>query len=139
MMAITQSFLGTGWAFPPTFTKQPCRVQMVSDEEDIEQSLKILLSTRHGERVMQPEYGCNLDVLLFEPINTSLITFVKDLIEKAILYHEPRITLQKIDIRTEQVLEGLLLIELEYVIRTTNSRYNMVYPFYLNEAERQPK
>jgi uncharacterized protein len=138
-MAITQSFLGTGWAFPPTFTKQPCRVQMVSDEEDIEQSLKILLSTRHGERVMQPEYGCNLDVLLFEPINTSLITFVKDLIEKAILYHEPRITLQKIDIRTEQVLEGLLLIELEYVIRTTNSRYNMVYPFYLNEAERQPK
>ncbi|MEP6846707.1 MAG: GPW/gp25 family protein [Panacibacter sp.] len=134
-----KSFLGTGWAFPPTFTVNPCTVEMVSAEEDIKQSLQILLSTRHGERVMQPEYGCNLDVLLFEPINTSLITFVKDLIEKAVLYHEPRIDLKKIDIVTDQVLEGLLLIELEYVIRSTNSRYNLVYPFYLNEGEQQPK
>ena len=138
-MEAKKSFLGVGWSFPQTFYKNPCRVEMVSDEEDIEQSLKILLSTRHGERIMQPEYGCNLDVLLFEPINTSLITFVKDLIEKAILYHEPRIDLKKIDIITDQVLEGLLLIELEYVIRTTNSRYNMVYPFLLKEAEQQPK
>jgi hypothetical protein len=138
-MEAKKSFLGVGWSFPPTFYKKPCRVQMVSDEEDIQQSLEILLSTRHGERVMQPEYGCNLDVLLFEPVNTSLITFVKDLIEKAILYHEPRIALQKLDINTGQVLEGLLLIELEYVVRSTNSRYNLVYPFYLNEAEQQPK
>ncbi len=112
---------------------------MVSDEVDIEQSLKILLSTRHGERIMHPEYGCNLDVLLFESINTSLISFVKDLIEKAVLYNEPRIDLKKIDIVTAQVLEGVLLIELEYVIRSTNSRYNLVYPFYLKEAEQQPK
>lgn len=112
---------------------------MVSDEEDIEQSLKILLSTRHGERIMQPEYGCNLDVLLFEPVTTSLITFVKDLIEKAVLYHEPRIDLKRTDIKTDRIMEGLLLIELDYVIRSTNSRYNLVYPFYLNEAEQQPK
>ena len=138
-MEAKKSFLGVGWSFPPTFYKNPCRVKMVPDEEDIKQSLQILLSTRHGERIMQPEYGCNLDVLLFEPINTSLITFVKDLIEKAILYHEPRIDLTKIDINTGQVLEGLLLIELEYVIRSTNSRYNLVYPFYLKEAEQPPK
>ncbi len=138
-MEAKKSFLGVGWAFPPTFTKNPCRVEMVSDELDIEQSLKILLSTRHGERVMQPEYGCNLDVLLFEPVNTSLLTFVKDLIEKAILYHEPRIELKKIDIVTDQVLEGVLLIQLDYVVRSTNSRYNLVYPFYLKEAEQQPK
>ncbi|MFT3823199.1 MAG: GPW/gp25 family protein [Chitinophagaceae bacterium] len=132
-----KSFLGTGWSFPPTFSKNPCRLEMVSDEEDIAESLKILLSTRHGERVMQPEYGCNLDVLLFEPVNTSLLTFVKDLIEKAILYHEPRIDLRNINISTEQMTEGLLLIELEYVIRQTNSRYNLVYPFYLKESEQQ--
>lgn len=138
-MEAKKSFLGVGWAFPPTFTKTPCRVETVSDELDIEQSLKILLSTRHGERVMQPEYGCNLDVLLFEPINTSLITFVKDLIEKAILYHEPRIELKKIDIVTDQAMEGLLLIQLDYLVRSTNSRYNLVYPFYLKEAEQQPK
>ncbi len=138
-MEAKKSFLGVGWSFPPTFTKNPCAIEMVSDELDIKQSLEILLSTRHGERVMQPEYGCNLDVLLFEPVNTSLITFVKDLIEKAVLYHEPRIDLKKLEINTNQMLEGLLLIELEYVIRTTNSRYNLVYPFYLNEAEQQPK
>ncbi|MFT3681153.1 MAG: GPW/gp25 family protein [Ferruginibacter sp.] len=132
-------FLGVGWSFPPTFCKRPCVVKMVADEEDIEQSLKILLSTRHGERVMQPEYGCNLDVLLFEPISNSLIAFVKDLIEKAVLYHEPRIEMKKLDIQTDRATEGLLLIELEYVIRTTNSRYNLVYPFYLKEAEQQPK
>lgn len=112
---------------------------MVSDEEDIDQSLKILLSTRHGERIMQPEYGCNLDVLLFETINTSLITFVKDLIEKAVLYYEPRIDLKQLDIVTDRVAEGLLTITGEYVIRATNSRYNLVYPFYLKEAEQQPK
>lgn len=112
---------------------------MVSDEEDIQQSLQILLTTRHGERVMQPEYGCNLDVLLFEPVNTTLVTFVKDLIEKAILYHEPRIDLKTIAIKTDQILEGLLLIELEYVIRSTNSRYNYVFPFYLTEADKQLK
>ncbi|MET0395050.1 MAG: GPW/gp25 family protein [Chitinophagaceae bacterium] len=138
-MEAKKSFLGTGWSFPPAFTKNPCQVLMVSDEEDIRQSLQILLSTRHGERIMQPEYGCNLDVLLFEPVTTSLITFVKDLIEKAVLYHEPRIDLKRTDIRTDQIMEGLLLIELEYVIRSTNSRYNLVYPFYLNEAEQQPK
>ena len=138
-MEAKKSFLGTGWSFPPAFIKKPCQVLMVSDEEDIEQSLKILLSTRHGERIMQPEYGCNLDVLLFEPVTTSLITFVKDLIEKAVLYHEPRIDLKRTDIKTDRIMEGLLLIELDYVIRSTNSRYNLVYPFYLNEAEQQPK
>ena len=134
-----KSFLGTGWSFPPEFTKDPCRVKMVSDEEDIDQSLKILLSTRHGERRMQPEYGCNLDILLFEPINTTLLTLVKDLIEKAILYHEPRIDLKKLEIKTDRVTEGLLVIEGEYVIRSTNSRYNLVYPYYLKESEQHSK
>ncbi len=136
-MDAKKSFLGTGWSFPPTFYKKPCRLQLVSDREDIEQSLHILLSTRHGERVLQPEYGCNLDVLLFEPISTSLITLVKDLIEKAILYHEPRIEVKSIDISTTLVLEGELKITVDYVIRTTNSRYNMVYDFYLTEAEKK--
>jgi phage baseplate assembly protein W len=134
-----KSFLGTGWSFPPSFTKDPCQTVMVSDEVDIDQSLKILLSTRHGERVMQPEYGCNLDILLFEPINTTLLSLVKDLIEKAILYHEPRVDLKKLEIKTDRVTEGLLLIEGEYVIRTTNSRYNLVYPFYLKESEQHSK
>lgn len=130
-----KSFLGTGWGFPPTFTKADRGTRMVSQEEDICESLNILLSTRPGERVMQPNYGCNLDVLLFEPMNSSMIAYAKDLITKSILYHEARIDLNTIDIVNDQQLEGLLLIKLAYTIRSTNSRFNYVYPFYINEAE----
>lgn len=107
---------------------------MVSEEEDVVQSLNILLGTRPGERVMQPRFGCNLDVMLFEPITTTLIAFVKELIENAILYFEPRIELDSININTVEVHDGLILIELNYTIRSTNSRFNFVYPFYLNEG-----
>ena len=130
-----KSFLGTGWGFPPTFTKEDRGARMVSQEEDICESLNILLSTRPGERVMQPNYGCNLDVLLFEPMNTAMVAYAKDLITKSILYHEARIDLDTIDIVTDQQSAGLLLIKLAYTIRSTNSRFNYVYPFYINEAE----
>jgi phage baseplate assembly protein W len=127
-------FIGTGWSFPPTFSTGYGGVKMTSGVEDIESSLEILLSTRLGERVMQPKYGCNLDVLLFEPINTSLRTYVKDLIQTAVLYFEPRIKVEKIAINTDRETEGLLLIQLDYVVRTTNSRHNFVYPFYQKEG-----
>lgn len=128
------SFLGTGWSFPPRFEKRANKVALVSDEEDIRESLMILLSTRPGERVMNPLYGCNLDDLLFAPLNLTLKTYVADLIETAILYFEPRIDLDKVQISENNDLEGELLIELDYRIRSTNTRRNLVYPFYRGEA-----
>lgn len=128
------SFLGRGWSFPPTFDKSNRQVVMVEDVEDIRQSMQILLSTSLRERVMQPEYGCNLTDLLYEPVNASLIAYIKDLVETAILYHEPRIEVQEIELKTDQVNEGLILIAVDYVIRSTNSRFNFVYPFYLEEG-----
>ncbi len=127
-------FLGTGWGFPPEFQIKQKRIKMLSDEEDIESSLSILLSTRLGERVMVPDYGCNLDELLFEGLNRTLITYVVELIETAILYHEPRIDVIKIDISETEPLEGKLIIEIDYRIRATNSRRNMVFPFYKEEG-----
>ncbi|MEI9921438.1 MAG: GPW/gp25 family protein [Bacteroidota bacterium] len=127
------TFLGRGWSFPPTFNDKRA-VTMVAYEEDIVQSLKILLSTRPGERVMLPRYGCSLDVLLFEPITTSSIAYVKDLIKTAVLYYEPRIEVEAISINTVDVDDGLIMIELSYVILATNSRFNLVYPFYINEG-----
>lgn len=134
-MAINEDFLGTGWAFPPTFTKPECSVKMVSDEEDIHESLTILLSTALGERVMEPTYGCNMQKLLFEPMSTTFFTYVEDLIKNAILFNEPRIDLNDIEIISSGQLEGVLEVHLTYTIRATNSRYNYVYPFYLTEAE----
>ena len=127
-------FLGTGWSFPPEFRLDQKEAKMISDEEDIESSLNILLSTRLGERVMVPEYGCNLDELLFEGLTRTLITYVTELIKTAILYHEPRIDVIRIDISETDPLEGMLIIKIDYKIRATNSRRNMVFPFYKQEG-----
>ncbi len=137
------SFLGRGWSFPPTFTKSTVAGQafgellMVEDREDIEQSLTILLSTSLGERVLQPEYGCNLNDYQFEPMNASLIGRVKDIVDNAILYYEPRIRVQEISISERDSVDvnnGILQITVDYTIRITNSRFNFVYDFYLKEG-----
>lgn len=130
----TKSFLGRGWSFPPEFNRPTKTVKMLEGEEDINSSLEILLSTRLGERIMVPNYGCNLDELLFKPLNLTLKTFVVDLIKTAILYHEPRIDVNKINIDPSDELNGVLLINVDYTIRSTNSRKNMVYPFYKEEG-----
>lgn len=128
------SFLGTGWSFPPTFTAGGADVAMVSGVDDIHQSLQILLSTRLGERVMQDEFGCDLNNVLFEEIDQSLVNNITSMVTNSILYHEPRITLENLDVSQGQDQQGLLLISITYTVRSTNSRFNMVYPFYINEA-----
>ncbi len=137
-MNTNKEYLGTGWSFPPTFDKESQTVNLVSAEKDIEESLEILLSTSLGERVMQPEYGCNLKDYQFESINSSLIGFLKDLVERAILFYESRIKLERVDITeadSVEIFEGLLKITVHYEIEGTNTRYNFVYDFYLREAD----
>jgi phage baseplate assembly protein W len=121
------AFLGSGWSFPPAFDKISRSVEMTSGREDIERSLEILLSTRPGERVMQPGYGCNLDRLLFEPLDTSLKTYMEEMVKTAILYFEPRITVNAIEISETDGFSGQVRLAVDYTIRTTNSRYNYVY------------
>lgn len=130
------SFLGKGWSFPPTFDYHTQDVVMVTEEEDIVQSLKILLGTRPGERIMQPRFGCNLDVLLFEPLTATLSAYVQDLVETSILLFEPRIKLNRLEISADALNEGVVLIELDYSVRTSNSRFNLVLPFYINKFNR---
>jgi phage baseplate assembly protein W len=129
-----QAFLGIGWSFPPEFKQNTKAVTMLTDEEDIKSSLEILLSTKIGERIMQPKYGCNMDELLFSPLNRTLKTFVSELIKTAILYHEPRIDVEKIDITKGDDLSGEFLVLIDFKVRATNSRINMVYPFYKLEG-----
>lgn len=107
---------------------------MLSGEEDIRSSLEILLSTRVGERVMQAGYGTNLDQFVFESLTASFVTYMRDWIKKAIDFYEPRINLKKVDVVTDRQNEGILFIVLDYVTRSTNTRNNLVYPFYLNEG-----
>jgi uncharacterized protein len=130
----SNDFLGKGWSFPPTFSLESTTVNMEEKETDIEQSLHILLTTAVGERVMQPKYGCNMDTLLFEPLNTSVKTIMIDKIKTAILFFEPRIDAKKIDLNMQDELTGQLLVEIEYIVRATNSRFNFVFPYYITEG-----
>lgn len=128
------SFWGTGWAFPPSFNQQTGEVEMVSAEADILQSLHIILSTQPGERLMQPTFGCELSQFLFEDIRQGLITSLRSVVADALLYHETRIKVDRIDVDASPSEVGLLLISIDYTIRQTNTRSNLVYPFYLQEA-----
>lgn len=129
-----QSFIGNGWSFPPEFNATAGVVKMSTDEADIEASLKILLGTTAGERFLRPKYGLNLQEMLFEPMNVTNLTFLKDRINTNILIYEPRIKLLALDINTSTLPEGRVQIELEYEIRATNSRFNLVYPYFLNDG-----
>jgi uncharacterized protein len=131
---INNDFLGKGWSFPPTFNAQMADVVMTEKEKDIDKSLQILLTTTVGERLMQPKFGCNMEELVFESLNTTTKTLMKDRIQTAILYFEPRIDVTRIELNDSNQLEGEILIEVEYIVRATNSRFNFVFPYYKNEG-----
>lgn len=132
------AFHGTGWAFPPTFTTGGAEVEMVSDAEDIRQALVILLNTHAAERPFQASFGCDLRQFLYEEIDRGLVGSISSLITDAVLLHEPRIDLNGVDVDTAASAEGLVLIRVDYTLRGTNSRFNLVYPFYLNESAQSP-
>jgi len=133
-MSINNDFLGTGWSFPPTFSRLSYSVEMVSDEKDIHESLWVLFSTQLGERVMVPQYGSTLTQMVFRTLNTTLTTQLKNAVWQAILNWEPRITVDAIDVDVDSTSYGIALIGVAYTIRRTNTRSNMVYPFYYAEA-----
>lgn len=130
----SSSFLGRGWSFPPEFTQGPGDVVMTEDQADIDRSLRILFGTALGERFLVPTYGLDLHELQFEPVTTSLRTFLQDRIKLAILVYEPRINIVSLDVRSPTEPDGMLVIALEYDVRVTNSRYNLVFPFYRSDA-----
>jgi len=133
-MKQNNSFLGRGWSFPPTFNKDAGSIEMVGEEEDIRQSLYILLSTTPGERITNVKYGCDLNRVLFDPVNSSVDIIIKDLISRAVLYYEPRISLKEVFIDKSRQLEGIVEITLQYVVRRINVRSNIVFPFYQLEG-----
>lgn len=132
----SKAFLGTGWGYPPEFHRKngSIAVRTVDEEEDISESLRILLYTRPGERVMHPTYGCGIYSKVYEQITEGVVTEIKDMISRAVLFFEPRITLNSIDIETDEAIEGRLRIQLNYTVRKTNSRSNIVFPFYYLEG-----
>ncbi|WP_026967418.1 GPW/gp25 family protein [Algoriphagus terrigena] len=137
-MAEKNTFLGRGWAFPVAFLRDANQVSLVENEEDIRQSLIILLNTTIGERVLRPDYGANMEDLLFEALNVTTATMITNRIKRAILFHEPRVKVEEIDMKPD-FQEGRIEILISYFIISTNNRQNLVYPYLFLEATDVPK
>lgn len=129
---IYASFLGNGWSFPPRF--EGGGVVMTADEADIHASLEVLFGTAPGERFLLPKYGIDMHELMFEPMSTTMRTLLLDRVRTAILIYEPRIKLLNLQIDNPDPGEGYLRILLEYAVRATNSRFNLVFPFYRTDS-----
>jgi phage baseplate assembly protein W len=127
-----RDIVGQGWSFPPSFNRETRSVDLRRGVDDVEESLEIIFSTSIGERVMQPDFGCNLADHIFDPLNAGQLAYIETLVSSAILYHEPRIDAEvRVDVDTER---NALIINVDYTIRGTNSRFNFVFPFYTREA-----
>ena len=127
-------FLGRGWAFPPSFGAGGGDVEMVSGAAEVAESLQILFSTEPGERPMRGAFGSSLSRYMFAEIDQSMLTSVRGAIYDAILAFEPRIEIDALEVVESGETPGLLTISLLYTLRGTNSRYNLVYPYYIREG-----
>ena len=130
-----KAFLGSGWAYHPRVSNSG-EISMAAFEEDIRQAILIILSTGHGERVMRPDFGAGLKALVFEPLNRTTMALVKHEVEVALIDWEPRITVEEVKVSTDPVERNKLEIDITYKVRATNSRHNLVYPFYVLEGQR---
>lgn len=129
-----KSFLGTGFHFPIEVDEVTGRMKTVSLEEDIEQAVRIILMTRKGERVMRPEFGCNIHDYAFDTMDYTTRFQMEQSVREALVMWEPRISDVDVHVNNKQEQEGVLLIEISYVVRSTNNPYNLVYPYYINEG-----
>ena len=131
-------FLGRGWGFPPSFPKgqNGIGVEMVTDEKDIEQSLEIILTTQLGERIMHRRFGADLNSFVYQPINVPNQVRIKDIVFDAIFQFEPRILPDNLVV-TDLSAEGKIILDISYIVRATNARHNIVFPYYLEEGTRQ--
>lgn len=129
-----KTFLGKGWSFPVQPDENMKDVALASYEEDIRQAIRIILETNQGERVMRPDFGAGLRAMVFEPLNTTTIALVKHRVEEALITWEPRINVQDVSVTIDATTRNRLNIEISYQVRSTNTFYNLVYPFYLQEA-----
>ncbi|MDI6401888.1 GPW/gp25 family protein [Balneolaceae bacterium ANBcel3] len=133
MITDSDKIIGKGWHFPPAFSRSAGKVEMTEGLEDIKKSLEILFSTIPGERVMRPDYGSDLRKFLYEPLDETMKTHLRESMEDAILYHEPRIRLIKLDLVSGETT-GELFIHLSFEVKGSNSRFNHVFPFYKEEG-----
>lgn len=127
-----KEFLGTGWKFPVTLDTEGS-IELVSEEEDIKEAILIILNTVPGERVMRPEFGCGIHNYIFSILNSSNLMMIEDEVRNALTLYEPRIIIDEVKAEPHSSEGGKLVVAIDYTVLASNSRFNIVYPFYLTE------
>jgi hypothetical protein len=129
----TKAFLGIGWAFPPRLEADGS-IDMAVYEEDIYQSIRIIMGTEPGERQMRPDFGAGLARFVFEPLSTTLLALIRTRVQEALVDWEPRIDVEEVKTSLDRQEGNLVRIEVSYLVRATNTLHNLVYPLYLEEG-----
>jgi uncharacterized protein len=132
-MADARAFLGRGWSFPVRGHDKEGTIRLSEYEQDIRESIWIILSTSKGERVMRPDFGCGIHDLVFEVVNTTTLTEIEDNVREALGLFESRIDVTQVKARSDGGLDGHLHISIDFEVRGTNNQLNLVYPFYIKE------
>jgi phage baseplate assembly protein W len=130
----SRTFLGNGLSFPLR-TDSRGQVALVTGAEDIEQSIRIILGTRPGERVMRPTFGCRAHELLFEPRSASTASLMQEYVHQALRMWEPRIEVTSVNVVIDDSNPGALLAEIEYSIKATHDTRSIVYPFFIEDEQ----
>ena len=129
-----RDFLGTGWSVPVK-TDHQGNIKMESGPDNIEKSVRTILSTAKGERIMHPDFGCKIHDQVFSTLSPTTLNRIEDSVREALIQWEPRIDLEDVTARPDPKNPNRVLIDIEYWIETTNSHENMVYPFYMTEGD----
>lgn len=129
-----RDFLGVGWSYPVVTDPMKGDVQLSRYERDVKESIKIILETAPGERVMRPRFGCGIHEMVFQEINATTMFAVEASVRDALIAYEPRIELLAVNVDPRDALQGCLYINITYRLRRTNQDDNLVYPFFFKES-----
>jgi len=132
---MSYEFLGVGWRFPVQLDRAKGDIALSRYDQDVQEAIWIILSTAPGERVMRPDFGCGIHDYVFAPNNSHTAGLVRFHVEQALVRWEPRIDLQEVLVQADPAIPSVLLISIQYQVRATDSRYNVVFPFYLQREE----
>jgi len=134
MPITSKDFLGVGWRFSVGLNERR-GIALSSYEKNIEECIWIILGTAKGERVMRPDFGCDIHELVFAPNNAGTHGMIITAVTEALVRWEPRIMNINVDVITEPGNSAQLSINVQYEVRATNNVFNVVYPFYLQKSE----
>jgi len=128
-MDSSTDFIGRGWTFPPSVDSRG-RIALTLGTNELDAAIRMILLTAPGERVMRPEFGCRAWDYLFQPLDPNTLGMVEAAVEDALRRWEPRIAVERVTASEDETREGSIAVEVEYAVKETNDRRNLVVPFY---------